>query len=56
MTQFMLAHPWLFTFQVGFVSLLFSSVFMAIGNAVGQGDVHHHHHYNSDGGSENDKR
>lgn len=46
MTEFMLAHPWLFTFQVAFVSLAIAS--WGARNTF-KGDVHHHYHNNNKG-------
>jgi hypothetical protein len=54
MTQFMLAHPYLFTFQVGFVSLVIASLAISIGSSGGKvGQVHHHYH---NGGNENENK
>jgi hypothetical protein len=50
MTEFMMAHPVLFTFQVGFVSLVLGTAISCIGR---QGDTNHHHHYPNNIGGQN---
>jgi hypothetical protein len=53
MTQFMLAHPFLFTLQIGFVCLTLTSGLYARGAKVE--NVHHHYHYPEGGNNSENK-
>lgn len=44
MAEFMIQHPYLFTIQVGFVSLVIASVLATFKSDKNYGEIHHHYY------------